>query len=133
MYYDTFWWELLSCISGMKLKGFAPSSTNSNMIFALGLGWTCVEKSSDLLGTRVDNGRLELQVDLTSTGASLLEFANDLQAFGISNLAKDDVLAIEPRGDDGGDEELRSVAAGNRLAGGDDLKIEAKHTCWDQH
>jgi hypothetical protein len=30
----------------------------------------------------------------------------------ISNLTKDDMLAIEPAGDDSGDEELRAVAVG---------------------
>lgn len=34
----------------------------------------------------------------------------------ISHLAKDDVLAIEPAGDDGGDEELGAVASKEELA-----------------
>lgn len=63
-----------------------------------------------LIGTRVNNGRLELQVDLTSAGASLLELRDNLHALSVSNLAKDDVLSIEPGGDDGGDEELGTIA-----------------------
>ena len=66
-----------------------------------------------LLSTTVDNGRLELQLDLTSTGTSLLEVLDNLHAVLICNLTKDDVLAIQPGSDDGGDEELRAVAKDN--------------------
>ena len=59
-----------------------------------------------LLGTTVNNGGLEVQLDLPSAGTSLLELCHDLHAFSIGNLTEDDVLAIQPGGDDGGDEEL---------------------------
>lgn len=62
------------------------------------------------IGTGIDNGRLEVELDLTGARASGLEFLDDLHALGIGDLTKDDVLAIQPRGDDGGDEELGSVA-----------------------
>jgi hypothetical protein len=64
----------------------------------------------DLAGTAVDNGGLELVFDLAGTRASGLELFDDLQALVVCNLAEDDVLAIEPGGDHGGDEELRAVA-----------------------
>lgn len=58
---------------------------------------------------RVDDSWLELKLDLTSSTAGGLELLNNLHASIISDLAEDDVLAIEPRGDDGGDEELGAV------------------------
>jgi hypothetical protein len=61
--------------------------------------------------TSIDDGRLEVQLDLAVAGASGLERLDDLHALVISDLAKNDVLAIEPGGDDGGDEELGAVAA----------------------
>lgn len=49
-------------------------------------------------------------MDLSAAGASSLKSLDDVEGLIISNFAEDDVLAIEPAGDDGGDEELRSVA-----------------------
>jgi hypothetical protein len=63
-----------------------------------------------LLSTAVDNGRLEGQLDLTSTGTGFLEVLDNLHAVLVGNLAKDNVLAIQPGSDDGGDEELGAVA-----------------------
>lgn len=75
-----------------------------------------LKTSTLLLGTTVDDGGLESCADLTTARAKGLEFLDDLHAVLISNFAEDDVLAIEPRGDNGGDEELRSVAARTVLA-----------------
>lgn len=47
---------------------------------------------------------------LTTAATKLLDFMDDLQGLVVSNLAEDDVLAVQPRGGDSGDEELRSVA-----------------------
>jgi len=58
---------------------------------------------SNLQDTRLDNGRLLVVVDLTAAAAGSLKSL-------VSNLAEDDVLAIEPAGDDSGNEELRAVA-----------------------
>lgn len=58
---------------------------------------------------RVDDSWLELKLDLTSSTAGGLELLDNLHAGIICDLAEDDVLAIEPRGDDGGDEELGAV------------------------
>ena len=61
-----------------------------------------------LLPTRTNDGNRSAQLaGLTAQGLDLLD---DLEGVGVSNLAEDDVLAVQPRGDDGGDEELRSVA-----------------------
>jgi hypothetical protein len=67
-----------------------------------------------LLSTTVDNGRLELQLDLTSTRTGLLKVLDDLHAFLIRNLTKDNMFAVQPGSDDGGDEELRAIAKNNR-------------------
>jgi hypothetical protein len=61
-------------------------------------------------------GRLELKLHLTGSAASGLELLYDLHACIICDLAEDDVLAIEPGGDDGGDEELRAVTRRVRIS-----------------
>jgi len=60
--------------------------------------------------SRLDNGRLLVVLNLTAAAASSLKGLDDGQRLIVSNLAEDDVLAIEPAGDYGGDEELGSVA-----------------------
>jgi hypothetical protein len=74
----------------------------SSCIFSSGL-------LSLLAGTSIDDGRLEVELDLTCTAAGGLELLDDLHAGIICDLAEDDVLAIEPGGDDGSDEELGAV------------------------
>ena len=63
-----------------------------------------------LAGTTINDGGLEVELHLSGTTASALEILHNFQGILICNLAKDDVLAIEPGGDDGGDEELRAIA-----------------------
>jgi hypothetical protein len=58
--------------------------------------------------TRLLDG--DASVDLARLRAKLLDSLDDLHGLVVSNLAKDDVLAVEPRGDDGGDEKLGAVA-----------------------
>jgi hypothetical protein len=65
--------------------------------------------SSLLAGASIDDGRLEVELDLTCTAAGGLKLLDDLHAGIICDLAEDDMLAIEPGGDDGGDEELGAV------------------------
>ena len=65
---------------------------------------------SNLQDTRLDNGRLLVVVDLTAAAAGSLKSLDNVQRLLVSNLAEDDVLAIEPAGDDSGNEELRAVA-----------------------
>lgn len=58
----------------------------------------------------LDNGWLLGEVNLAGAGASGLKSLDNVHGLLISNLAEDDVLAIQPGGDDGGDEELGAVA-----------------------
>lgn len=60
--------------------------------------------------SRLDNGWLLGVVDLAGTGASGLNSLDNVHGLLVSNLTEDDVLAIQPGGDDGGDEELGAVA-----------------------
>jgi hypothetical protein len=69
-----------------------------------------------LFSAGVDDGWLELKLHLTGSAASGLELLYDLHACIICDLAEDDVLAIEPGGDDGGDEELRAVTIRVRIS-----------------
>ena len=63
-----------------------------------------------LLLSSSDNGGLLVELHLATVVTSGLEGLDNAERLLIGNLAKDDVLAIEPAGDDGGDEELRTVA-----------------------
>jgi len=65
-----------------------------------------------LTSTAVDDGWLDLVLDLTRARASRLKLLHDVQRPGVSDFAEDDVLAIQPGGDDGGDEELGAVGVG---------------------
>lgn len=67
-----------------------------------------------LLLTSTDNGGWALLVlDGTAAAAAGLNRLDDLVGLDVAvgDTAKDDVLAIKPRGDDSGDEELRAVAS----------------------
>ena len=60
--------------------------------------------------SRLDNRWLLWVVNLAGSGASGLEGLDNVHGLVIGNLAEDDVLAIQPAGDNGGDEELGAVA-----------------------
>jgi hypothetical protein len=66
--------------------------------------------SPNLQSTSADNGGALLVLDAARLGADGLKSGDDIHGGLVSDLAEDDVAAIEPRGDDGGDEELRAVA-----------------------
>jgi len=66
-------------------------------------------KVHPLLSSRGINGWGLAVLDLASVAAGSLDRLDNPHGLLISNLAKDDVLAIEPGGDDGGDEELGAV------------------------
>jgi len=68
------------------------------------------QRSSRLKLTSSNDGGLDVRADGTGGGAEGLNLLHDLHGVLVSNLAEDDVLAIEPRGDNGGDEELGAVA-----------------------
>ena len=57
-----------------------------------------------------DNGGLLVVLHLATVVTSSFEGLDNAERLVIGNLAEDDVLAIEPAGYDGGDEELRAVA-----------------------
>jgi hypothetical protein len=59
-----------------------------------------------------DGRRAVLVLDGAAAGTAGLDRSDRLVGLDIAigNAAEDDVLAIEPRSDDGGDEELRTVA-----------------------
>jgi hypothetical protein len=86
--------------------------------------------------TRVDDGGAQAVLDSTGLGAGGLEGLDDVQGVLVSDLAEDDVAAVEPRGNDGGDEELGAVARG-----GLNISMEQARggwgrccglTCWGQ-
>ena len=56
----------------------------------------------------LDDGGGALVLDRARVAAALLDGADNALGLNvvIGNLAEDDVLAVQPRGDDGGDEEL---------------------------
>ena len=67
-------------------------------------------KLSNLKLTRLDNGWLLVVVDLSASTASSLESTDNTHGLLISDLAEDNVLAIEPSGDNCGNKELGAVA-----------------------
>ena len=60
--------------------------------------------------TAVDDGGAGVVLDSTALGASGLEGADNIHGGLVGDLAEDDVAAVQPRSDDGGDEELGAVA-----------------------
>lgn len=62
--------------------------------------------------TTVHDGGLDVRADSTAARAKSLDLLDDLEGSVVGNLAEDDVLAVQPGGHDGGDEELGAVAAG---------------------
>lgn len=48
-------------------------------------------------------------IDLAARAAASLEGFDDLHRLRVGDFAKDDVLTVEPAGDDGGDEKLGTV------------------------
>ena len=68
---------------------------------------------SNLQLTSVNDGGLDIGAHGTSVAAESLDLLDDLHGFLVGDLTEDNVLAVEPRGHNGGDEELGAVAAGN--------------------
>jgi hypothetical protein len=61
--------------------------------------------------TAVNNGGLLVVLDGTGAGTSGLKSLDNAHGLVVSNLAENDVAAVQPRGLDGGYEELGAVAA----------------------
>lgn len=68
---------------------------------------------SPLQSTAVKDGGTLAILDAAVAGASGLDGTDNVHGLLIGNLAKDDVAAVQPGGDDGCDEELRAVAIEN--------------------
>lgn len=68
--------------------------------------------------TRV--GNLDGGGRLAARAAKLLDLADDVHT--LNDLAKDDVSAVEPRGLDSSDEELRAVRVGASIRHGEDAR-----------
>jgi hypothetical protein len=73
--------------------------------------------------TAVNDGGLLGVVDGTGAGANSLKGLDDSHGLVIGDLAEDDVATIQPRGLDGGDEELRAVAVRVMLAQAGDCSL----------
>jgi hypothetical protein len=67
---------------------------------------------TNLQDARLDNGGFLVILDLATAAASSLKSPDNIHGLLVSNLAEDDVLAIEPAGYHSGNEELRAVAIG---------------------
>lgn len=88
--------------------------------------------------TAVDDLGLDGRADGAGGRAEGLNLLHDLHGLGVSNIAEDDVLAVEPGGDDGGDEELGAVATAEKDKSAPSPKStvmedrsEFRLTCWD--
>jgi hypothetical protein len=68
-----------------------------------------------LTNTSVDDLRAFIVLDSAAGRASSLDGDDDLHGLLISNLAEDNMAAVQPVGHGGGDEELRAVAADRAL------------------
>lgn len=75
-----------------------------------------LKRTTHLQDTRLDDGWLLVIVDLAASASCSLKSFNDGQGFRISDLAEDDVLAIEPAGNDGGNEKLGTVAVETKVS-----------------
>ena len=70
---------------------------------------------SHLCLTSTSDGRHLRVRDLAGAATAGLDGLDDPQGLIVGDLAEDDVLAVEPAGDDGGDEELGTVAVGSKM------------------
>merc|ERR1711879_967243 len=76
-----------------------------------------------LLAGRANGGDTLTVLDGTAGGAASLDGLDDTDGLGVSDLAEDDVAAVEPRGDDGGDEELGAVGVGAGVGHGEEERL----------
>ena len=59
-------------------------------------------------------------LERTTARATSLDRLDEALALAVSDLAEDDVLAVEPRSDDSGDEELGSIGVGAGIGHGEE-------------
>ena len=79
---------------------------------------------SPLQSTAVNDGGTLAVLDATVAGASGLDGADNVHGLLVSNLAENDVAAVQPRGNDGRDEKLGAVAVESRLVSNEE------EGCW---
>ena len=72
---------------------------------------------------RVDNGRSLVVLDGTTLGAGSLDGHDNVHRFLVGDLAENDVFVVKPRGDDGGDEELRAVGVRTSVGHGQQARL----------
>jgi hypothetical protein len=88
-----------------------PQAKLSGSAFFLSqIGFLIVLLLTHLQLTTVNDGRLDVGADGTGAAAKGLNLPDNLHGIVVSDLTEDNVLAIEPRGHNGGDEELGAVA-----------------------
>jgi hypothetical protein len=69
--------------------------------------------------TAVDDGGLLVELDGTTARTSSLKGLDDIKGLLVSDLTEDNVASVEPRGNDGGDEELGAVGVGAGVGHGE--------------
>lgn len=101
-------------LSTTVLQGLYTCTKCGRTTLAVRLDYTASANVLDkncLQSTRVDNGGLDSRADRAGAAANSLNLLDDLVGLLVGNLTENDVLAVQPRGHNGGDEELRAVAA----------------------
>lgn len=96
------WVVAFACVEALNPAPAAPAI------------WLILTTGRSLRGSRGGNGWWTILVlDSSTAAADGLDRSHDLVGFDIAvrNTAEDDMLAVEPRGDDGCNEELRTIAA----------------------
>lgn len=86
----------------------APVISNAKLMSALLI--LHFPQAEPLLLARADDGGLLAVLDGTAGGATGLNGPDNLHGLIVSDLAENDVAAVQPGGGDGGDEELGAVA-----------------------
>ena len=86
----------------------------------------CSPHSTRLKGAALDDGWRAIPVlNGTAAGTASLDALDDGHGLPVAGRdgAEDDMAAVEPRGDDGGDEELRAVGVGAGVGHGEEERL----------
>jgi hypothetical protein len=76
-----------------------------------------------LQSTGVDDGSALVVLDGAAARASGLKSLDNVQRLLVSNLAENDVATVQPRGNNGGDEELGAVGVGAGVGHGEQTRL----------
>lgn len=93
------------CVRSAAPQGALDSTWNR-----VAVPWSTPTCATHLSLASASDGGCLLVLDGTAAAAGGLNGLDDTLGLVVRDLAEDDVLAIEPRGYDGGDEELRAIA-----------------------